>query len=106
MKITIPRVGNWYKEIQQGIVFEIVAVDEIEGTIETQHIDGEVSEYDMDSWRELTFEEIEEPENWSNAYEMSSEDILDTDAAIHPEEWNSPLTMIETDIVNGVLDDT
>ena len=30
-----------------------MAVDPASQTIETQHIDGEVNEYDMDSWAEL-----------------------------------------------------
>lgn len=100
-----PSVGCWYQELQQGAIFEVVAVDELTQTIETQLIDGEVSEYDADNWSELQLQEIEEPEDWRNAYELSKEDRLDPDAAIRPEGWDSPLNMIETDIVNGVLDD-
>jgi len=105
MNLSIPSVGKWYKELQQGTIFEVVSVDESEQTIETQLIDGEVSDYDFDSWNQLLFEEVEEPENWSNAYEMNTEDFLDSDAAIHPDEWNNPINLIETDIVNGIFDD-
>jgi len=105
MKQTIPRVGGWYREREQGIIFEVVALDSAAQTIETQHIDGELGEYDNEVWNELLLEEVEEPENWSNAFEMNNEDALDTDAAIRPEDWNSPVTMIETDIVYGELDD-
>ena len=100
-----PQVGSWYKEIQQGSMFEVVAVDEIEQTIETQLLDGAVEEYDFDSWRELLLEEIEEPEDWRNGYELSREDYLDPDATIYPEDWNGPLSVIESDVINGVLDD-
>ena len=100
-----PKIGCWYKEIQQGSMFEVVAVDEVEQTIETQLLDGAVSEYDFENWKELLLEEIEEPEDWRNAYELSQEDYLDPDETIYPEDWNNPLTMIETDIINGVLDD-
>ena len=105
MNLTIPKVGNWYKELQQGSMFEVVAVDELEQTIETQLLDGAVTEYDLDSWNELVLEEIEEPEDWRNAYELSREDYVDPDATIYPEDWNGPVSMIETDIVNGVMDD-
>ncbi|MFT5579729.1 MAG: hypothetical protein ACI9WS_002489 [Paraglaciecola psychrophila] len=105
MNLTIPTVGNWYRERQQGITFEVVAMDRAEQTIETQLIDGELGEYDMEIWRQLFLEEVEQPENWSNAFEMNTEDDVDTDAPIRPESWSSPLTLIETDIVNGVLDD-
>ena len=100
-----PVVGCWYKELQQGVIFEVVAVDESEQTIETQEIDGAVNEYDMDSWREMLIDEVEEPEDWRHAYELSDEDYLNPDDTIRPEEWSNPLTLIESDIVNGILDD-
>ncbi len=105
MDTTIPQVGKWYKDIQQNIMFEIVAVDDAAQTIETQLIDGAISEYDLETWQEMLLEEIEEPEDWRNAYELSSEDYLNPDDTIRPEDWNGPVRMIETDIVNGVLDD-
>lgn len=105
MRANIPSVGHWYKDTQQGSIFEVVAVDELSQTIETQLIDGEVSEYDLDSWEQLTLLEIEEPEDWRNAYELSQEDYLDPDDTIKPESWDNPLTLIETDIINGVFDD-
>ena len=101
----IPQVGSWYKELQQGIMFEVVAVDETEQTIETQLIDGAITEYDFDNWDDMLLEEMEEPEDWRNAYELSSEDYLNPDDTIHPEDWTGPVSMIETDIVNGVFDD-
>ena len=105
MKSTTPQVGNWYREIQQGLMFEVVAVDESTRTIETQLIDGAVTEFDLENWNEMLLEEIEEPEDWRNAYELSSEDYLNPDDTIYPEDWNGPISMIETDIVNGMLDD-
>ena len=105
MKSTSPQVGNWYKEIQQGLIFEVVAVDENTRTIETQLIDGAVTEYDLENWHEMLLEEVEEPEDWRNAYELSSEDFLNPDDTIYPEDWNGPVSMIETDIVNGMLDE-
>lgn len=100
-----PEVGCWYKELQQGILFEVVAVDDSEQTIETQMIDGALAEYDMDNWREMLIETIEEPEDWRGGYELSSEDCLDPGDTYRPEEWSNPLSLIETDIVNGLLDE-
>ncbi len=105
MNQTTPRIGTWYKDIQQDLMFEVVAVDEFAQTVETQLIDGAIAEYDMENWHEMLLEEIEEPEDWRNAYELSSEDYLNPDDTIYPEDWNGPLSMIETDIVNGILDD-
>ena len=92
-------------QIQQSITFEVVAIDDTAETVETQLIDGALAEYDLENWQELLLEEIPEPEDWRNAYELSSEDYLNPDDTIHPEDWSGPISMIETDIVNGVLDD-
>ena len=44
-----PEVGNWFRRID-GSTFEIVAVDEGDGTIELQHFDGTLEEIDLDAW--------------------------------------------------------
>ena len=99
-----PDVGCWYKEIQQNILFEVVAIDERNLTIETQLLDGEISEYDFDSWDELIIEQVEEPEDWRNPFELSGEDKLDPDLPMHPESWSSPLSEIEPLYMHGVED--
>lgn len=100
-----PTIGGWYKDIQQGITFEVVAVDDLEQSVETQLIDGEVGGYDLDSWKELMLVEVEEPEDWRNAFELGDEDYLDSNDTMHPEDWGNPLNSIESDIVNGLVDD-
>ena len=102
---SIPKVGQWYKDIQQGMLFEVVAVDDPEQTIETQLIDGAVTEYDFEIWHQMLIEEMAEPEDWRNAYELSSEDYLNPDDTIRPEDWNGPVNRIETDIVHGIVDE-
>ena len=43
-----PIVGDWYTS--QGELFEIVAVDDDDGSIEVQYADGTVAEIDADDW--------------------------------------------------------
>ena len=74
-----PAIGAWYKDLQTGASFEVVAVDPASQTIETQHIDGEVSEYDMDSWGELLLVSIEAPEDWRNPFELDADEFADPD---------------------------
>lgn len=105
MAIIRPQVGNWYKELDMGQTFEVVAIDDDSATIEAQLIDGELCEYDLDSWRQLNLENIEEPEDWRNAFELSDDDYRHLDDTIIPESWNSPINEIETDVINGILDD-
>ena len=104
MNRLLPEIGCWYKEIQQGFIFEVVAYDEAADSIETQYLDGAVSGFDMDAWRELTLDRVEEPEDWRNGYELSDEDGSDPDEPIRPENWSGVLSAIEPDFT-AALDD-
>jgi len=102
MKMLSPVVGGWYKDRQTGALFEVVDWDPATLTIETQYLDGEVSEYDLDAWREMPLESAEAPEDWRAAFELDDEDMLDPDLPMHPEDWNSPVNSIEPDAMYGV----
>ena len=104
MKMLSPVVGGWYKDLQTNSLFEVVAWDPAALTIETQYLDGEVSEYDLDAWREMLLERAEPPEDWRTPFELSDEDGLDPDLPIHPEDWGNPLNFIEPDTMYGVED--
>ncbi len=97
-----PAVGLWYKDLASGTQFEVVAWDATQLTIETQHLDGEVSELDVDAWNLLVLKRIAEPGDWCSAYEIDKEDRLDTDTPYHPEDWGGPLNQIEPEISIGV----
>lgn len=102
----LPQIGSWYKDHQRGAIFEVVAFDEKSRTIEMQLIDGEISEYDYETWRSQEFiEQIEEPEDWRNPYELSHEDYHATNDVIVPETWDNPLDFVESDVINGLIDE-
>lgn len=104
MKMLSPNVRAWYKDLQTHALFEIVDWDMHNGLIEVQFLDGEVTEYDHDSWRQLLLQEIEPPEDWRTAFELDDEDLLDPDLPMHPEDWGTPLNSIEPDAMYGVED--
>ena len=104
MKLLSPTVGAWYKDLQTSALFEIVAWDPTTHYIETQYLDGEISEYDLDAWREMLLERVEAPEDWRAGYELDDDDALDPDLPFHPENWNSPLNSIEPEFMHGVDD--
>ena len=104
MKMLSPAVGAWYKDLQTNSLFEVVAWDPAAHLIETQYLDGEITEYDLEAWRELTLQKVEAPEDWRTPFELDDEDGLDPDLPFHPEDWNSPLNYIEPDIMYGVED--
>ena len=91
-----PMVGHWYREVTENFIFEVVALDDQDATIEVQRIDGELDEFDRDSWRQLKVETIEEPEDWRNPYEISREDSLDPDQAFMPDNWDDAFDAAQT----------
>ena len=104
MKMLSPVTGGWYKDLQSNALFEVVDWDPSSLTIETQYLDGEVSEYDLDAWREMTLQKAEAPEDWRSAFELDDEDMLDPDLPMHPEDWSNPVNSIEPDAMYGVED--
>lgn len=99
-----PTIGQWYQDVQNRALFEVVAVDDHAGTIEVQYLDGEIAEFDQEGWRELPLVPAEEPEDWRMPFELSAEDSADTDLPLHPIDWSSPLSRIEPDTALGVED--
>ncbi len=99
-----PAVGCWYKDMQTLALFEVIDWDPETLTIETQFFDGEVSEYDLDAWREMHLEHVEAPEDWRAAFELDDDDLLDPDMPMHPEDWGNPVNSIEPDAMYGVED--
>ena len=95
MSQTLPTVGNWYQETSQGFLFEVVAYDPEDETVEVQYLEGEIEEYDLESWAELKLRTVAPPEDWRTGYELSSEDSVDADATIYPEDWSGALNQLE-----------
>ena len=99
-----PIIGNWYQNPEVGSVFEVVAFDEEEETVEIQHLDGEVEEYDLDTWKEMNLAGIAPPEDWRSGFELSQEDSADPDDTQRPEDWSGALNQIEPEEI-GIDDD-
>jgi hypothetical protein len=72
-----PEIGSWYR-LRGGETFEVVAVDEDDGTIEMQSYDGTVEEMDIEDWEtQFASGEIEDakaPEDWSGSVDVDEED--------------------------------
>lgn len=91
-----PRVGDWYRNREDGQLFEVVAFDEDEGTIEIQYFEGEIEELDIDTWFEIDLEVAEAPEDWSAPFDkLERDDLGFSDRAMHPEDWSGPLNEID-----------
>jgi len=73
-----PIVGQWYRGTTNEL-FEVVAVDEGDQTIEIQYFDGTVTEMDFDAWNEQLLDRLldtaDAPEDWSGAVDVEAEDL-------------------------------
>jgi hypothetical protein len=93
-----PEVGDWYRHTG-GEMFEVVAIDEDDETIEVQHFDGTIEEIDFDSWeaqwQEKLFEAAEAPEDWSGSVDMEPENFDDEDENKPDRQWAGPFGFLD-----------
>ena len=54
-----PEIGLWYRDIQNRL-FEVIALED-EDTIEVQYYDGDITEYDRESWDMLCVNNVSDP---------------------------------------------
>jgi hypothetical protein len=74
-----PKVGRWYRRVDDEQLFKVVSIDEDDGVVEIKMVDGEVEELDAAEWVELDLEMAEAPE-----------DYVDQDEAEESEEAEEP----------------
>jgi hypothetical protein len=72
-----PVAGQWYENIDENDSFRVLSVDEDSELIEIEYLDGEIEELDLDGWRELDLEKIEQPEGWSGGAEEEEDEEED-----------------------------
>ena len=83
-----PEIGLWYRDIQNR-VFGVVAIDN-EDTIEVQYYDGDVAEYDRETWDLLCVQAIDEPGDGLGPYENAADDEeLEMSELLKPVSWES-----------------
>lgn len=71
-----PIVGSWYKDLENNLKFKVINVEDDNDTIEVQYLNGDIGEYDQESWYASTFDYIEEPEDWSAPFDDLEDDDL------------------------------
>lgn len=77
MSRELPKIGNWYKNVEEDQSFEVVAFDEDEELVQIQYESGELAELDLESWDQSPILPIENPEDWDGPYEDT--DLTDDD---------------------------
>jgi len=94
MAVANPVVGHWYRH-SNGNLFEVVALDEDDATIELQFFDGTIDELDLDAWQRLLIETVGAPEDWSGSVDMDPEDFSGSDSGEIPQGYHDPLSFLD-----------
>ncbi len=72
-----PGVGDWYR-LRGGAPFEVVAVDEDDGTLEVLYVDGTVEEVDLADWRawddQRQLSATDASEDWSDSTDIEADE--------------------------------
>jgi len=80
-----PTPKQWYEDLENDETFQVLKVDEDKETVEIQYLDGEIEEFDIDSWAELDLELTDEPEGWSGS---DLDDDEDDDEDDDDDDWD------------------
>jgi hypothetical protein len=100
MNSALPAVGSWYQQLD-GSLLEVVAVDLEEDTIEVQHFDGTVEEFDAESWEEQRFREADAPEDWTGSVDVEPEDHENERESSPVAMWADPLGFLDRNEAPG-----
>ena len=72
-----PRIGDWYRS-SGGDLFEVVAIDDSDATVDIQFFDGTVGEIDREDWDaqwdDGLIEAAEPPEDWSGSVDVEADE--------------------------------
>jgi hypothetical protein len=72
-----PVVGQWYENVEETESFRVLSVDEDAELIEIEYLDGDIEELDLETWRELDLDKIEQPEGWTGSRDGDDDDDED-----------------------------
>jgi hypothetical protein len=94
MAVLYPVIGQWFSR-PNGTLFEVVAVDEDDGTVELQQFDGTIDQIDLESWPDLLLVEASPPEDWLGSVDMDPEDYLGRNNEDIPVGFHDPLEFLD-----------
>ena len=88
-----PEIGLWYRDIQNRL-FEVIAVED-DDAIEVQYYDGDITEYDRESWDLLCVNIVSDP----GVGTVLDEELIDDDISV-----TEDLNFVSWDNVIGEID--
>lgn len=87
-----PVVSQWYRHLDKGQEFHVTAIDDDAGTVEVQHFDGDLEEFEFEDWSRLDIEPIETPEDWTGPMDdIELDDLGYSETGMSDDDWAEPL---------------
>jgi hypothetical protein len=100
MQSPTPIIGDWYSG-PTGDLFEVVAVDNDDATIEIQYFDGTLEEYDLETWNAQSIIEANAPEDWTGSVDVDQEDYDLEPEIPHNAAWSAPSEFLDRNESSG-----
>ncbi|HYM36610.1 MAG TPA: DUF6763 family protein [Steroidobacteraceae bacterium] len=100
MQAPTPIIGQWYRG-PTGDLFEVVAVDSDDDTIEIQYFDGTLEEYDQETWNTQGIVEADAPEDWTGSVDVDQEDYDVEAETPHNAAWSAPSEFLDRSESSG-----
>lgn len=94
MDLNYPMIGQWFRR-PNGTLFEVVAIDEQDRTVEIQQFDGTIDEIALEAWPEMFMVEVSAPEDWSGSVDMDPEDFVGQNNEDIPNGYHDPLAFLD-----------
>jgi len=91
-----PEIGNWYLVGENDDQFEVVAINDDGESIDVQFFDGEIEEFDRDTWNALELKNCPPPEDWSGPFEIDSNELDSTEESMKPDNVGNPVNEIDS----------
>ena len=86
-----PIIDEWYHYPAKAQKFKVIAFDDHAATVEIQYFDGNIDEFDLDTWYELDMERIEPPEDWTGPMDnIEKDDLNPVGTEMQREDWDAP----------------
>lgn len=100
MNSPTPVIGSWFRGTD-GDLFEVVAVDPDDDTIEVQHFDGTLEEFDQETWNGHVIAEVDAPEDWSGSVDVEPEDMDGGSESMFASRLSLPLDHLDRNEAGG-----
>lgn len=84
-----PVVERWYRHLDKGETFQVVALDADAGVIGIEYFDGDLDEVALEDWYGLEIEPCEPPEDWTGPVDdVERDDLGYSETAMTGRDWH------------------